>query len=267
MARLLLVLVSSLCGVLFFAPFAVALDTSSNYLNARRLEAIRRWEISARDRTGEDKARRATYAPAPARVKNITFSNPKVAHFYVDGTTIPLVNFDVGPSWSGLIPISPAANETRKLFFWFFPPGPEGSLDDLIFWTNGGPGCSSLEGSFQENGPFTWAPGQALPTQNKWSWTNLSSVLYVEQPVGTGYSQGTPTARNEEDVAAQLVGFLQQFLENFSELKGKKFYLTGESYAGMYVPYIANFIYEYTTRSTLDLDLQGIWINDRELFL
>lgn len=70
--------------------------------------------------------------------------------YYVNGATIPLVNFDVGPSWSGLIPISSAANETRKvletfsddgfallipqLFFWFFPPGPEGSLDDLIFW-------------------------------------------------------------------------------------------------------------------------------------
>jgi carboxypeptidase D len=71
----------------------------------------------------------------------------------VDGTSLPFVNFDVGPSWSGLIPISQAKDETRKvqlyatstsefslvllmfqLFFWFFPPGPEGSLDDLIFW-------------------------------------------------------------------------------------------------------------------------------------
>jgi carboxypeptidase D len=79
------------------------------------------------------------------------------SEFYVDGASIPEVNFDVGPSWSGLMPISDAANETRKvrlfksgndtdglelnsvllifqLFFWFFPPGPEGSLDDLIFW-------------------------------------------------------------------------------------------------------------------------------------
>lgn len=54
-------------------------------------------------------------------------------------------------------------------------------------------------------------------------------MLWVEQPVGTGFSQGTPTAQNEEDVAAQLVGFFQQFLEVFSELKGKKFYVTGES--------------------------------------
>lgn len=70
----------------------------------------------------------------------------------MDGTTIPEVDFDIGPSWSGLLPISSDQNETRKvspmmrfltpqdtniapkLFFWLFPPGPEGSLDDLIFW-------------------------------------------------------------------------------------------------------------------------------------
>jgi hypothetical protein len=35
--------------------------------------------------------------------------------------------------------------------------------------------------------------------------------------------------QNEYDVAAQFVGFLQQFLKIFKELKGKKFYATGES--------------------------------------
>ncbi|KAI0280491.1 alpha/beta-hydrolase [Russula aff. rugulosa BPL654] len=223
---------------------------------------MKRWEHSARGRNGAGDFRRATDISPPSRVKNITFTNPKASEFYVNGATIPLVNFDVGPSWSGLIPISSAADETRKLFFWFFPPGPEGSLDDLIFWTNGGPGCSSLEGSFQENGPFTWKHGQALPTQNEWSWTNLSSILYVEQPIGTGFTQGKPTAMNEDDVAAQFVGFLQQFLEIFKELKGKNSMLLVKQYAGMYVPYIANYIYEHTTRETLDLDLQGIWIND-----
>ncbi|KAI0254191.1 alpha/beta-hydrolase [Lactifluus subvellereus] len=255
-----LALLALLCGTLFSGPVSVAArDTSVESLNAKRLEAVKRWELSARGRNGGGNARRT---PAPPKVKNITFSNPKASHFYVDGRTIPLVNFDVGPSWSGLIPISSAPGETRKLFFWLFPPGPEGSLDDLIFWTNGGPGCSSLGGSFQDHGPFTWPTGTDLSTRNKWSWTNLSSVLYIEQPNGTGFSQGTPTARNENDVAAQLVGFLQQFLKIFSELRGKKFYLTGERYAGMYVPYIANYIYEHTTKSTLDLDLQGIWINN-----
>ncbi|RPD60583.1 alpha/beta-hydrolase [Lentinus tigrinus ALCF2SS1-7] len=192
--------------------------------------------------------------------KNITFKNPRASEFWVNGSTIPDVDWDIGDSWAGLLPISNNTNETRKLFFWFFPPGPQGSFDDLIFWTNGGPGCSSLEGLSQENGPFQWAWGTAHPTQNEYSWTNLSSVLYLEQPIGTGFSQGEPTAENEDDIAEQIVGFMKQFLEIFSELEGKKLYLSGESYAGMYVPYLANYIYE--NPDELALELQGIFIAD-----
>ncbi|PPQ88899.1 hypothetical protein CVT25_009134 [Psilocybe cyanescens] len=191
-------------------------------IHARQLEAAKRFQ-----------------ATAPIRrqaVQNITFSNPAASKFFVDGKSIPEVDFDVGPSWSGLLPISGNKSETRQLFFWFFPPGPQGSSEDLIFWTNGGPGCSSMEGLVQENGPFSWSTGTAKPIQNQFSWTNLSSVLWVEQPVGTGFSQGTPNIKNEDDVAAQLVGFLQQFLIVFPEMKNKKLYLTGESYAGTYVP-------------------------------
>ncbi|KAG2038256.1 Alpha/Beta hydrolase protein [Suillus americanus] len=236
-------------------------------IRERQLEAAKRWQTSGPQNVKSN------------GVQNITFTNPKASEFYVDGRSLPLVDFDVGPSWAGLLPISNSPNETRQLFFWFFPPGPQGSLDDLIFWcvvksgvlfaagltcstwrTNGGPGCSSLGGLLQENGPFSWAYGQAKPTVNQRSWTNLSSVLWVEQPVGTGFSQGIPNAQNEDDVAAQLVGFMQQFLDVFAELKGKKLYLAGESFAGKYVPYIANYIYENPTQ--LELSLQGIWIND-----
>ncbi|KAG5350635.1 hypothetical protein C0989_009995 [Termitomyces sp. Mn162] len=94
---------------------------------------------------------------------------------------------------------------------------------------------------------------------NPWSWTNLSHVLWVEQPVGTGFTQGTPNITNDDELAAQLTGFLEQFLEVFSELKGNDFYLTGES---VNVPYIANWIYEHPG---LDLNLKGIWIADPSL--
>lgn len=238
------VLVSALVA---FISTAEGRQIRKSELQAKQLEAAKRWQLTP--------VRRAS--------KKITFSNPRASEFFVDGKSIPEVDFDVGPSWSGLLPISGNKNETRKLFFWFFPPGPQGSLDDLIFWTNGGPGCSSLEGILQENGPFSWSYGQAKPTPNQYSWTNLSSVLWVEQPVGTGFSQGTPNIMDEDDLAAQLVGFLQQFLEVFSELKNKRFYLTGESYAGVYVPYIANYIYEHP--GVLDLELQGIWIADPSL--
>lgn len=80
-----------------------------------------------------------------------------------------------------------------------------------------------------------------------WSWTNLSHVLWVEQPVGvcdhplygginqdlphlqTGFSQGVPSIENDDQLAEQLTGFLEQFLNVFIELKGKNFYLSGES--------------------------------------
>ncbi|QRV94647.1 Serine carboxypeptidase [Ceratobasidium sp. AG-Ba] len=191
---------------------------------------------------------------------SISFSNPRTNDFLVDGTKIPDVDFDVGSSWAGLMPISSNINETRKLFFWFWPTTNAQHTNDLVFWTNGGPGCSSLEGLLQENGPFVWPTGTAKPIPNQWSWTNLSHVLWVEQPVGTGFSTGVPNITNEDELAAQFAGFLAQFLEVFSELKGKNFYAAGESYAGFYVPYIANYL--YTHPKAVDLNLKGIWITD-----
>ena len=129
-----LVLFSLLFGIYSWGPVAAvaARDTSLRSLNAKRLEVAKHWELSARGRNG-DAARRAADTSTASRVKNITFSNPRasrayasvhvlllrsshaLSEFYVNGATIPEVNFDVGPSWSGLIPISDAANETRKV--------------------------------------------------------------------------------------------------------------------------------------------------------
>lgn len=64
-------------------------------------------------------------------------------------------------------------------------------------------------------------------------------MVWVEQPVGTGFSQGIPTAKDEADVAAQFLGFWKNFVDTFA-LQGRKVYISGESYAGYYVPYIAD---------------------------
>lgn len=84
-----------------------------------------------------------------------------------------------------------------------------------------------------------WQPGTYKPVQNPWGWNRLTNMIYVEQPVGTGFSQGTPTAQNEEDVAAQFMQFWANLVDTF-DLNGYKVYIVGESYAGMYVPYIAS---------------------------
>ncbi|KAM0164683.1 hypothetical protein ACHAPG_000456 [Botrytis cinerea] len=161
------------------------------------------------------------------------------AKFSVNGSAIPDVDFDAGESYAGLLPISKAANETRELYFWFYPSTNELASDEILIWLNGGPGCSSLEGLLQENGPWIWQYGTYAPVPNPWSWVNLTNVVWVEQPVGTGFSQGIPTATSEEDVAAQFLGFWENFVDTF-DLQGRKVFITGESYAGYYVPYIAD---------------------------
>ncbi|GJJ15864.1 hypothetical protein Clacol_010142 [Clathrus columnatus] len=245
-------------------PLAMETSMSSAHSKAYSPPAMETWPISSLSTRATDEK------PNPSGVKNITFTNPRASEFYVDGTSIPEVSFDVGPSWAGLLPISSDPDETRKVV--------------QVYRTNGGPGCSALEGLLQENGPFAWPPGIAAPVINKHSWTNLSSVLWIEQPVGTGFSQGKPNIEDEDDLAAQLVGFLQQFLEVFSELKGKNFYLSGESVSCFFLSPplvtsnvmslfftttpgtnrrfsdIANYIFE--NPGVVDLNVKGIWINN-----
>ncbi|POS72054.1 carboxypeptidase cpdS [Diaporthe helianthi] len=163
------------------------------------------------------------------------FLNDKSSRFAVDGAKLPNVSFDIGESYAGLLPISESG---PGLFFWFFPSTNHEAGDEIVIWLTGGPGCSSMLGLFNENGPFTWKPGTYLPVANPWGWNRLTHVVWIDQPVGTGYSVGTPTALNEFDVADQFAGFWSNFIDTFNT-HNYSTYVTGESYGGMYCPYIA----------------------------
>ncbi|KAH8897494.1 serine carboxypeptidase 1 [Thozetella sp. PMI_491] len=167
------------------------------------------------------------------------FANANTTQFAINGTGIPDVNFDIGEAYAGQMSISEDIDGPDKLFFWFQPSPNPASENEIVIWLNGGPGCSSLEGFLQENGPFVWQYGTFAPVANPWGWHHLTNMLWVEQPIGTGFSVGTVTAQNEEDVAAQFMGFFKNFVDTFS-MHGYKVYITGESYAGMYCPYIAS---------------------------
>lgn len=95
--------------------------------------------------------------------------------------------------------------------------------------------------------------------ENTYSWHKLTHVVWVEQPIGTGFSQGTVTAKNEEDVAAQFMSWFKNFVDVFG-MQGYKVYIAGESYAGMYVPYIASAMLD--TNDTTYYDVNGIMVYD-----
>lgn len=198
--------------------------------------------------------KRADAPPAPR------YLTKKTKKFSVDGAKLPLVPFDVGESYAGSLPISGAKGENSTLFFWFFPSQNASVTDEITVWLNGGPGCSSLSGFLTENGPFLWQDGTLAPVENPYSWNKLTNMIWIEQPVGTGFAQGTPTIKDEIDLASQFRGFWKNFIDTFDQLKGAKTYLTGESYAGMYVPYIANSF--LAQNDTQYFNLGGIAIND-----
>ncbi|EME46373.1 hypothetical protein DOTSEDRAFT_70394 [Dothistroma septosporum NZE10] len=180
------------------------------------------------------------------KAQPIVPQNKNTTKFKVDGTTIPDVDFDIGESYAGMLPIS-AQKNVSELYFWFFPSENTEAKDEILIWLNGGPGCSSLEGLLQENGPFLWQYGTYKPVKNQWTWKNLTNVVWVEQPAGTGFSKkhGTPSATDEIEVAAQFLGFWKNFVDTFN-LHNRKIYITGESYAGYYVPYIADAMHNQT---------------------
>lgn len=81
----------------------------------------------------------------------------------------------------------------------------------------------------------------------------------VEQPVGTGFTRGTPTATSEEEAAAQFLGFWKNFMNTF-DLTGRKVYIAGESYAGKYIPYFADAM--LSKNDSKHYNVKGILIYD-----
>lgn len=96
------------------------------------------------------------------------------------------------------------------------------------------------------------------PLPNPFSFHLLSNVIWVEQPIGTGFSKGTPTVHNEDEIAEQFLGFWKNFMKIFA-LEGWKVYIAGESYVGMYGPYLAKHMLDAKDNDYYDLSGLLIW--------
>lgn len=97
---------------------------------------------------------------------------------------------------------------------------------------------------------------------NPHSWSKLGHVLYIDQPVGTGYSTASdPYPVHDMDrVTSDFYAWLQSFLAQFSHLQSKRVHLIGESYAGFYIPYFASAIID--NQESFPLDLASLSMGD-----
>lgn len=153
--------------------------------------------------------------------------------------------------WAGQIPIPYAGvDHYGGIFFWLFEPNTTDSAktkdSPLIIWLNGGPGCSSLDGLFIENGPLRVVDLNKLEI-NEFAWNNEGYVLYIDQPIGTGFSYVNPECQacdyvhNQSAVNSHIFSALQSLYVVFPFLEARKTILAGESYAGHYIPAIADY--------------------------
>jgi len=141
----------------------------------------------------------------------------------------------------GYITVTGSYKNGSHLFYWMFESRQNPSKDPLILWLTGGPGCSSELAMLSENGPFSVDKNMNL-TLNPYSWNSFSNLLYVDQPVGTGFSYADfdqDYVTDEKQIAENLYNFMQEFYDLYPQYYNLDFYILGESYAGHYVPAIS----------------------------
>ena len=143
--------------------------------------------------------------------------------------------------FSGYVDVSKKQDDSRKMFYWFVESQNNPSTDPVFLWTNGGPGCSGLGGFMTEQGPFRpTANGTSLDV-NEFAWNMIANVVFIEQPVGVGFSTTTDTDIDYGDAqaAADNHRFVVGFFKRFASFNQQDFYITSESYGGHYMPTLA----------------------------
>ncbi|KAH8506724.1 hypothetical protein H0E87_013502 [Populus deltoides] len=168
----------------------------------------------------------------------------------------PTVSFQ---QYAGYITID--EQQKRALFYYFAEAEIDPATKPLVLWLNGGPGCSSIgAGAFCEHGPFK--PSGEILLKNDYSWNKEANMLYLESPAGVGFSYSSNdsfyTYVTDEITAQDNLVFLERWFDEFPEYKGRDFFITGESYAGHYVPQLATLI----VQSKAKFNLKGIAIGN-----
>ncbi|KAJ1298415.1 hypothetical protein BS78_01G451400 [Paspalum vaginatum] len=132
----------------------------------------------------------------------------------------------------------------KSLFYYFVEATADAATKPLVLWLSGGPGCSSFGiGALQEIGPFRVDTDGKTLCKNKFAWNTVANVLYLESPVGVGFSYAMNTdvykVMGDNMTADDSYHFLIRWLDRFPEYKGRDFFIVGESYAGHYAPELA----------------------------
>ncbi|KAL8501333.1 hypothetical protein ACS0TY_020758 [Phlomoides rotata] len=159
----------------------------------------------------------------------------------------------------------PNTQGRARMFYFFFESRSKNPKDPVVIWLTGGPGCSGSLALFYENGPFHLSDDLSL-VWNDFGWDKGTNIIFLDQPTGTGfsYSSSSQDIRATSDEAAlDFYDFLQAFFEKHPQYAKNDFYITGESYAGHYIPAFSAVVHQKNKANAgLNINLKGLAIGN-----
>lgn len=157
---------------------------------------------------------------------------------------------------AGFIDLGIERNNTH-LYYMLFMARDENPKAPLLMYLEGGPGTSSMHGLFFQNGPYRLQKDGSL-LRNEFSFNNFADVLYVDQPVGTGFSNCTDHSfipRNEKAILEDLTTFLHSFIDLHPEYYGRPFFLLSQGFGSHFAISFAHMIVH---SHLMHANLQGV---------
>lgn len=153
-------------------------------------------------------------------------------------------------------------SDSVQLFYYFIESERDPDEDPLVLWLTGGPGCSGFSGLVFEVGPllFDYAKSSSGKVKvpvlklNPYSWTKVSNMIFIDAPVGTGFSYATNSeayVADDTSSATQTNEFLRKWLSSHPRFLKHPLYISGDSYSGIIIPILVNKISDGNARHGL----------------
>ena len=166
--------------------------------------------------------------------------------------SLPLFGPPPTPHYSGYLNATDGCDtsvngDSCQIHYWMaLAQGSDWKSKPVVLFLNGGPGSSSLLGFLQEVGPLLINATGGL-MENPYSWNSVANLFVMESPVGVGFSYcakqkekgGLCTNTDKFTASAARAAMVDFFGTKFPELRENDFFITGESYAGVYIPTMA----------------------------
>lgn len=165
---------------------------------------------------------------------------------------LPGLNWSSGINFNQFSGYLNLEGTSKYIHYWLVesesnPNNDQVNMQPVVFWTNGGPGCSGLLGFMTEQGPFRPDINGNLQ-QNPYAWNKIANMIFLEQPIGVGfsYSDNKDDYKIGDDQTAQdNLATILAFIKRYPHFNQTSLYITSESYGGHYMPTLADTIIKY----------------------